>query len=48
MANFNSIETTNDTNLWGQNILRAKTTLIKPYSKVKRIPKKQKSLFDFI
>jgi hypothetical protein len=25
----------NDTNLWGQAILRAKTTLIKPYSKVK-------------
>lgn len=28
-------ERINDTNQWGQAILRAKTTLIKPYSKVK-------------
>jgi hypothetical protein len=29
-------EIPNDTNQWGQAILRAKTTLIKPYSKVKK------------
>lgn len=37
MANTNSIETENiDAKQWGQTILRAKTALIKPYSKVKR------------
>jgi hypothetical protein len=30
-------EITNDINEWGQAILRAKTTLIKPYSRVKRL-----------
>jgi hypothetical protein len=40
MASFNSTETGNtevqdDTKQWGQTILRAKTALIKPYSKVK-------------
>ena len=39
MANTNSIETGNsevkgDIKQWGQAILRAKTALIKPYSKV--------------
>lgn len=37
MANLDSTEIENQTNLWGQTILRAKTTLIKPYSKVKEI-----------
>ncbi len=36
MANFaGTSEVQNDVNQWGQAILRAKTTLIKPYSKVK-------------
>jgi hypothetical protein len=39
MASTNSTETNNtevndDTKQWGQSILRAKTALIKPYSKV--------------
>jgi hypothetical protein len=41
MANTNSTTTENaevkdDTKQWGQAILRAKTALIKPYSKVKK------------
>jgi hypothetical protein len=32
-------EVQNDTNQWGQAILRSKTTLIKPYSKVKELKK---------
>jgi hypothetical protein len=38
MASTNLTDNTevkNDTNQWGQAILRAKTSLIKPYSKVK-------------
>jgi len=43
MASTNSTETSNttevkdDTTQWGQSILRAKTALIKPYSKVKKL-----------
>jgi hypothetical protein len=51
MANTNSSETgTNeikdDNQQWGQAILRAKTALIKPYSKVKKI--KFRKLISFI
>jgi hypothetical protein len=35
MANTNSNEISDDNKQWGQAILRAKTALIKPYSKVK-------------
>jgi len=42
MANTNSSETgtteiNDDTKQWGQAMLRAKTALIKPYSKVKKM-----------
>ncbi len=37
MASTNSTEVKDDTNQWGQAMLRAKTALIKPYSKVKRL-----------
>ncbi len=33
-TNYNETDNTGDTKQWGQAILRSKTSLIKPYSKV--------------
>ena len=36
MASTNATEVNDNTKQWGQTILRAKTALIKPYSKVNK------------